>query len=112
LNGVNSYLSSTNCYQRMAGIKEMLKGFVYFEYLWNYQYKITRSGLRQELMQNSEPAGDYQLLKRMYERWNKAVDHYDTVFDYMYTNESSYPEFISYHIDQEKKFFITQSNVL
>lgn len=78
--------------RRSVGLKEMLLGFVYFEYMRKQKYTPTSSGTVVNANENSrETSFDYNGL---YQRYNDSVDTYHTIQWYIFKNKPvSYPTF-------------------
>ena len=63
------------------GIKEMLKGFVYFEYVKDLSNQITPIGLVKPDNENSTVANT--LFSMMYTRYNEAIRSYNSIRDFI-----------------------------
>jgi hypothetical protein len=73
------------------GIKEMLKGFIYFEYLKDQVSTVTAVGMLTPKGENSEPVSG--LFTQMYTRYNDAVRSYKGVQKYIWTKHGDYSGF-------------------
>jgi hypothetical protein len=73
------------------GIKEMLKGFVYFDFVRNQQNESEISGATQKKGTNSTPS-NYQgvWLVKFY---NNACDTYKAIQEYIEKENATYPEY-------------------
>jgi hypothetical protein len=73
------------------GMKEMLKGFIYFEYVRSQKFKNTVSGT---VVNQPENAKDAQFSNtHIYNIYNEAVLSADTIQWYINENSSVYPEY-------------------
>ncbi len=63
------------------GIKEMLKGFIYFEYVKDLSNQITPIGLVKPDNENSTVANT--LFSMMYTRYNEAIRSYNSIRDFI-----------------------------
>lgn len=63
------------------GIKEMLKGFIYFEYVKDLSNQITPIGLVKPQNENSTVANT--LFSMMYTRYNEAIRSYNSIRDFI-----------------------------
>lgn len=73
------------------GIKEMLKGFIYYEFVKDLINQMTVNGNVLPVGENSEPART--LYSTMYDRYNLAVKSYDAIQKYIWLNRSEYDKF-------------------
>jgi hypothetical protein len=73
------------------GIKEMLKGFIYYEYLKDQVSQVTAVGMLTPKGENSEPVSG--LFTQMYTRYNDAVRSYRSVQRYILTKRGDYSGF-------------------
>ena len=74
------------------GIKEMLKGFVYYAYLRQRVTRVDTTGISMVLSENNEPVSAiYHDITR---RYNEAVETFKVIQYYMCNvDEATYPEF-------------------
>jgi hypothetical protein len=73
------------------GIKEMLKGFIYFNYTRMQKYQNGIEGASQKMGSNSMPAKyDSTWLVSMH---NISIDTYRAIQDYIQQNKIDYPEY-------------------
>lgn len=70
------------------GIKEMLLGFIYFEYMKDSITANTLAGSVTQKSENSEGA-----MLTLYGKYNDAVKTYRAIQDYILFNSGSYPSF-------------------
>ena len=85
------------------GMKEMLKGFVYYIYLRDLVNRATTTGLTRVLHENSENVNAvwYDLNRR----YNEAVETYKIIQHYMtITNSTEYTEYNGVFIDYNQPF--------
>jgi hypothetical protein len=70
------------------GMKEMLKGFIYFEYMRDNVYHKTRSGVMQSTSENAENKGynGYNLVQA----YNEAVESANVISYYILDNNTLY----------------------
>jgi hypothetical protein len=73
------------------GMVEMLKGFIYFEFVRDDKYKHTPSGIVVNRSDISREAGFSEF--DIYGRYNDAVKNYDVIQWYIQKYKSDYPEF-------------------
>lgn len=73
------------------GIKEMLIGFIYYEYLADQINQMTINGNVLPQGENSERATT--LYSTVYSRYNLAVVSYDTIQKHIWLNRSDYSKF-------------------
>lgn len=73
------------------GIKEMLKGFIYYEYLKDQVSTVTAVGMLTPKGENSEPISG--LFTQMYTRYNDACRSYKGVQRYILTRRGDYSGF-------------------
>lgn len=66
------------------GIKEMLKGFIYFEYSKDLINQMTPYGNVRPISENSEPVST--LYSMIYARYNEAIRSYKAIQTYILTN--------------------------
>lgn len=77
------------------GIPAMLKGFIWYEFVKNLDYRITPNGAVVPASEASEAVSASRRLGIIGERFNKAVDTYRAIQWYMAESEHAedYPEF-------------------
>lgn len=73
------------------GIKEMLLGFIYFEYLKDQIVQITTIGTVVPSGENSRDSNS--LYSQMYTRYNEAVRTYRAIQEYIIKNSGDYGDF-------------------
>ena len=73
------------------GIKEMLKGFVYYEYLKDQVTQATANGLLTQKSENSESVSG--LFTQLYTRYNDACRSYKGIQRYILTKRGDYSGF-------------------
>lgn len=73
------------------GIKEMLKGFIYYEYVRDSDYFNVISGNVKNSFGNSEKARGVEY--GLNERYNKALLTFCNIQEFINQNDSVYPEF-------------------
>jgi hypothetical protein len=79
-NSVNTIIDS-------EGIKEMLKGFIYFEYAKDLYNQMTPYGLVKPVAENSEVTST--LFSLMYNRYNEAVRTFTAIQEYIIVNPNA-----------------------
>lgn len=72
------------------GIKEMLLGFIYFEYERKNRYKVSNSGAVKNTTDSANSDID---LSHLYHTYNEAVSNYKSIQYYILCNLSDYPEY-------------------
>lgn len=70
------------------GVKEMLKGFIYYEYLKDQVSQITAVGMLTPKGENSEKVNT--LMTQLYTRYNDACRSYKGVQNYIWTKRGDY----------------------
>jgi hypothetical protein len=73
------------------GIKEMLKGFIYYEYLKDQAAQVTAVGMVTPKGENSERVNS--LFTQMYTRYNDAARSYKGVQKFIWTKRGDYSDF-------------------
>jgi len=73
------------------GMKEMLKGFIYYEYLKDQVAQVTAVGMVTPKGENSERINS--LFTQMYTRYNDAARSYKGVQNYIWTRRGDYTGF-------------------
>ncbi len=71
------------------GMKEMLKGFIYFQYMRDEKVKVTPSGAVVGQSDNSREAGEHDI----YNRYNEAVKSHTVIQYYILKHRTDYPTF-------------------
>jgi hypothetical protein len=79
-----------NCVRISEGMKEMILGFVYFEYLRDLKFKNTVSG---GTVNNVEAANEADPEVTVYQRYNEAVRNVETIQWYIGEHESDFPDY-------------------
>jgi hypothetical protein len=72
-------------------MKEMLKGFIYYEYLKDQVAQVTAVGMVTPKGENSEKINS--LFTQMYTRYNDAARSYKGVQNYIWTRRGDYTGF-------------------
>jgi hypothetical protein len=73
------------------GLKDMLLGFIYFDYMRDTKYKPTSTGVvanQYEVSREVSASGD-----NLYSRYNESVSSYRTIRNYIINNSATYPTF-------------------
>ncbi len=91
----DSFYEQTGCNNTLIksdGIKEMLKGFVYYAYLRQRVTRVDTTGISMVLSENNEPVSAiYHDITR---RYNEAIETFKVIRYYMINvDASTYPEF-------------------
>jgi hypothetical protein len=73
------------------GIKDMLLGFIYFEYQRDAKVQQTINSAVKIKSENSERAGNYDT--NIFGRYNESIDTYKAIQQYVIENQSVYPTF-------------------
>jgi hypothetical protein len=71
------------------GIKKMLLGFIWFEYVTGTQITHTGTGVVTDVNEISVNADN----SLTYKQYNRAIDTYRSIQQYIYLNSIDYPEF-------------------
>lgn len=77
------------------GIKEMLRGFIYFEYVKDLENQITPAGMVKPMPENSENPGT--LFSLMYTRYNDGCKTYKSIQKRICIYRSDYVKFNGKH---------------
>lgn len=92
------------------GIKEMLKGFIYFEYVKDLSNQITPIGLVKPQNENSTVANT--LFSMMYTRYNEAIRSYNSIRDFIkYTSTPSLGQVIDFNLTAGGSGYVNATNV-
>jgi len=75
------------------GMKDMLVGFIYFEYMKDSVTQTTPIGVVKQSTENSTPISAHTPI---YLRYNESVKNYRAIQDYIMQNLSTYPLFRGY----------------
>lgn len=88
-NGILSthYLYGYNSILDSEGIKEMLKGFIYFEYAKDLMNEMTPYGNVRQSAENSENVGG--IVTMIYTRYNEAIKSFQSIQEYILLNLSA-----------------------
>jgi hypothetical protein len=73
------------------GLIEMLKGFIYFEYVRDLTSQMTVNGNVRPVGENSEPIQNFETL--LLTRYNDAVNNFQNIQKFMCDNSNNYREF-------------------
>lgn len=79
------------CIRKSEGIKTMLLGFVWFEFIRDQKYKATVSGHHVGATENSREASFDEL--NIYGRYNESIESYKTIQWYIEEHETEYPDY-------------------
>jgi hypothetical protein len=92
------------------GIKEMLKGFIYFEYVKDLSNQITPIGLVKPDNENSTVANT--LFSMMYTRYNEAIRSYNSIRDFIrYTTAPPLGQIVNFTLVNGGTGYVNQTNV-
>ena len=92
------------------GIKEMLKGFIYFEYAKDLVNQMTPYGNVKPKAENSDVANT--LFSMMYTRYNEAIRSYNSIRDFIkYTTAPSLGQVIDFNLTSGGSGYVNQTNV-
>ena len=92
------------------GIKEMLKGFIYFEYVKDLSNQITPIGLVKPDNENSTVANT--LFSMMYTRYNEAIRSYNSIRDFIrYTTAPPTGQIVDFSIINGGFGYTTANNI-
>ena len=75
------------------GMKDMLVGFIYFEYMKDSITQTTPIGVVKQSTENSTPISAHTPI---YLRYNESIKNYRAIQDYIMQNLSTYPLFRGY----------------
>jgi hypothetical protein len=87
---------------RSNGIKEMLLGFVWFEYVRDLPFKQTTIGVRVNESENSRESGATEY--NIYGNYNNSVDTFKAIQAYIKENKTTYPTFKG--IDKKYSYWV------
>lgn len=79
--------------QYSEGILKMLKGFIYFEFVNEYGYMVSQTGVVQNMNENSEALPGAKHLGLIESRYNDSVHSFTVIRNYMKANPDLYPEY-------------------
>ena len=92
------------------GITEMLKGFIYFEYVKDLSNQITPIGLVKPDNENSTVANT--LFSMMYTRYNEAIRSYNSIRDFIrYTTAPPLGQAVTLNLTSGGTGYVNQTNV-
>ena len=92
------------------GIREMLKGFIYFEYVKDLSNQITPIGLVKPDNENSTVANT--LFSMMYTRYNEAIRSYNSIRDFIrYTTAPPLGQAVALNLTSGGTGYVNQTNV-
>jgi hypothetical protein len=92
------------------GIKEMLKGFIYFEYAKDLVNVMTPFGNVKQAAENSEVANT--LFSMMYTRYNEAIRSYSSIRNYIKFNTTPpMGQVVSFNITNSGTGYVDATNV-
>lgn len=77
------------------GMKEMLLGFIYYEYIKDSQIQQTPNGTASASNENAKAV---DLNSLILSRYNDSVDSYKTIQDYITLNRIDYPTYKGYEL--------------
>ena len=92
---IATVIDSKNLVNR--GMKEMLKGFVYFHYVRDDMFKQTPTGAKASKSDNSTNVTLTSL--NIQGRFNDSVDDFRVIQEYIKENETDYPTFLGVDLD-------------
>lgn len=75
------------------GIKEMLKGFIFFEFVNEYGISVSQTGVVINNDENSTPAPGGKHVSLIESRYNRAIKSFQVIRRYILDHESDYPEY-------------------
>lgn len=75
------------------GIREMLKGFIYFEFVNEYSYEVAQTGVVTNANENSTELPGSKHVSLIESRYNDAANSFKVIRNYMIANEATYPEY-------------------
>lgn len=78
-------------YKRSLGIKIMLKGFIYFEYGRTLTNQLLMEGAQRSISENNTNVSQFST--RIIPNYNRSVDTYKAIQQYICDHKSDYPEF-------------------
>ena len=84
------YIDDNSCVFHSEGMKKMLLGMVYFQYVRDNDIKQTPSGT---FKNNSELATKFPSFNQVVQRWNQSTDTFGTIQWYICDNPTTYPEY-------------------
>jgi len=88
----NSFcIDQDNCIIKSAGMKDMLKAFIYFEYARKSDDSVTISGNTQSSSDNSVKPS--QIQAGLYNYYNEGINTYHAIQAYIKENETDYPTY-------------------
>lgn len=86
-----------------SGIKDMMKGFVYFHFANEFSVDATSVGFKTNKNENSENLKPNFALEMIEERYNKAIDNYTAIQSYIKNNLSVYPTYAG--VEKQKTYW-------
>lgn len=101
LNGVDNYQDYNGIKRDWKGLKKMLIRYMYAE--WIILPMHTRTGIVQEVNENSQPLNPYQVKKISDDAYNEFMKEYYNAYNYIYSNSTSYPNFTLYFKNKQPR---------
>lgn len=88
------YFQKYGCIYQSKGIKEMLKGLVYAQFVSSQNFKNTINGNTQGIYQIGETGQTVSAVRNgVVQKYNKSVSSFKSIQFFIHTNSSVYPEF-------------------
>lgn len=87
------YTCTCDKVKRSSGIKQMLKGFIYYHYIRDQRLKNTISGTIVNDNENSVQASTNELITLIHRRYNDSINSYKAIQSYIDYNFSTYPDY-------------------
>ena len=84
------FIDDGSCVFHSEGMKKMLLGMIYFQYVRDNDIKQTPSGTYKN---TSELANSFPSFNSVVQRWNQSIENYQTIQWYICDNPTIYPEY-------------------
>ena len=101
LNGINA---GRGAGAASGGIKEMLKGLIYYEYVPKTNVMHTQTGLVSSLNENSTPQTEARGAQFIMNHYYKAIKTYNAIQWYIEQHKSDYPEYNGIPVEPQGMF--------
>ncbi len=87
----NAIREDDGCIRISRGMKDMVKAFVWWEYVRDQKYKHTKAGFSVDRVENGSPVNFDDV--SISTRYNEAIRDYETIQWYIRDNSNQYPDY-------------------
>ena len=79
------------CINRSEGMKKMLIGMIYFDYVRDVNFKVTTGGIKKNAVETSNDVGTNE--HDLWRRYNRAIKTYNAIQGYICERMATYPNY-------------------